>query len=46
MVEMEKAAIEGPAEEIKIVLGWKIDTRRLLVSLPEHKFIAWTAQID
>ena len=46
MVEMEKAAIEGPAEEIKIVLGWKIDTRRLLVSLPEHKFIAWTTQID
>ena len=46
MVEMEKAAAEGPAEEIKIVLGWRIDTRRLLISLPDHKFIAWSAQID
>ena len=46
MVEMEKAAAEGPAEEIKIVLGWRIHTRRLLISLPDHKFIAWSAQID
>ena len=46
MVEMEKAKAEGAAEEIKIVLGWILDTKRLLVSLPEHKYIAWTSQID
>ena len=37
---------EGAAEEKKICLGWLLDTRRLLVSLPDHKTIAWTAQID
>jgi len=46
MVEKKKTEIEGPAEELKICLGWIIDTRRLLVSLPHHKYIAWTSQID
>ena len=46
MIEPEKAKAEGPAEEVKIILGWTIDTRRLLISLPKHKFIGWTSQID
>ena len=29
-----------------IVTGWELDSRRLLISLPSHKFIAWTSQID
>ena len=40
-----KLAAEGALEETKIVFGWKLDTRRLLISLPDHKFVAWTSQI-
>ena len=32
-------------EEVKVVLGWKLDSKRLLFSLPDHKFKAWTGQI-
>ena len=46
MIEIDKAKAEGAAEEIKIVLGWTLETRRLLISLPKHKFIAWSSQID
>ena len=35
----------GPAEE-KICLGWLLNTRKLLVSLPLHKFKAWDKEID
>jgi len=37
---------EGAAEERKICLGWMLDTRRLLVSLPDHKTKGWISQID
>ena len=36
----DKNEAEGAPEEIKIVLGWQINTRSLLVSLPFHKFKA------
>ena len=45
LLNATKLAAEGALEETKIVLGWKLDTRRLLISLPEHKYIAWTGQI-
>lgn len=38
--------VEGAAEEQKICLGWMLDTRRLIVSLPNHKTIGWKSQID
>ena len=28
-----------------MVLGWTIDTRRLLVSLPDDKFVAWSREL-
>ena len=46
IIATDKMIAEGAAEEKKICLGWLLDTRRLLVSLPDHKTIAWTAQID
>lgn len=36
---------EGRLEETKVILGWKIDTRRLLIQLPDHKFKAWDKSI-
>jgi len=41
-----KAIAEGTPAERLIVLGWMIDTRRLLISLPTDKFTAWTADIN
>ena len=45
LINKTKLAAEGRLEEKKIVLGWMLDTRRLTISLPEHKFLAWTNQI-
>ncbi len=38
--------VEGAAKERKICLGWMLDTRSLLVSLPDHKTSEWISQID
>jgi hypothetical protein len=46
ILSMEKLATEGTPEEIQIVLGWLIDTRRLLVALPQDKFEAWLNSLD
>ena len=47
--EMEarnKLAAEARLEEEKIILGWHINFRRLIISLPDNKFIAWTDSIN
>ena len=45
LIADDKNEAEGGPEEIKICLGWQLDTRRLLVSLPDHKHKAWSFQI-
>ncbi len=37
----EKLAAEGTHSEVQIVLGWKINCRTLMVSLPTDKFTHW-----
>ena len=46
LLSLSKHMAEGRPEEQKVILGWLVDTRRLLVSLPEHKLIAWSGTID
>ena len=46
MICDDKNEAEGAPEERKICLGWLLDTRRLLVSLPFHKAKAWNSQIE
>ena len=41
LVALAKFLAEARSEEIKINLGWKYDFRRLIVSLPRNKFLAW-----
>jgi hypothetical protein len=41
-----KLIAEGTPAEIQIVLGWTLDARRLLVQLPQDKFIAWSADLS
>ena len=38
-------AEQGSPAEVQTVLGWKIDTRRLRISLPDDKFLAWNGEL-
>ena len=46
VLAIDKAIAEGTPAERLIVLGWMIDTRRLLISFLTDKFTAWTAEIN
>ena len=46
MVSLSKLAAEAALEELKMLLGWIIDSRRLLVKLPDHKHIAWQRDLQ
>jgi len=46
IISIKKLQAEGCLEEIKTVLGWVINTRSLLIALPDHKFHVWTRDID
>ena len=41
----DKNEAEGAPEEVKIVLGWVLNTRLLITSLPSHKYKAWSSQV-
>jgi hypothetical protein len=46
MLSMLKLVAEGSPSEQQIALGWLLDTRRLLVSLPSDKHEAWLGTIN
>jgi hypothetical protein len=46
LIVNDKNDAEGAPEELKICLGWTLDSRRLLVSLPFHKYKAQDSQIE
>ena len=41
----DKMLAEGSPSEVMRVLGWELDTRRLLLILPEDKFLNWTKSV-
>ena len=45
MVAEDNLAAEGGLAETKIILGWFFNFRTLTVSLPAHKYIAWSHDI-
>ena len=45
MAALGKLIAEAGLEETKVILGWFFDFRRLLVSLPENKYVAWSSNI-
>ena len=45
ILSIPKLIAEGNPAEVQIVLGWQVDTRRLVVSLPHDKFEAWTGEL-
>jgi hypothetical protein len=45
IVVKDKLKAEGGLSETKVILGWHFNFRTLTVTLPEHKFIAWSTEI-
>jgi hypothetical protein len=45
MEARNKLKSEALLKEQKIILGWLIDFRQLLIHLPENKYVAWTEAI-
>ena len=45
MEARNKLESEALLKEQKVILGWLINFRRLLIRLPENKFVAWSEAI-
>eukprot|EP00978_Attheya_sp_CCMP212_P041659 scaffold241666_cov75-Attheya_sp.AAC.1 len=45
VLPLKKFLAEATPAEIKTILGWEINSRSLLISLPMHKYIAWSRSI-
>ena len=45
MLSLSKLQAEGTPSEVMLVLGWLINTRRLLISLPWDKYALWSEQL-
>ena len=45
IISPNKLKAEGAIEERKLLLGWLLDTRHLLISLPDDKLKAWSKDI-
>jgi hypothetical protein len=45
ILSIPKLIAEGRPEEIQIVLGWRINTRLLEISLPDDKYLAWSGDL-
>ena len=46
LLSQPKLLAEGSPAEVQIVLGWRIDTRRLRIELPDDKFLAWSRDLE
>jgi hypothetical protein len=46
LLSLSKFLAEATPVETRMILGWKIDSRRLLISLPPDKHISWCRDIQ
>jgi hypothetical protein len=46
LLSPEKLKAEGRPVEVQNVLGWTLDTRRLLILLPHDKYLAWSEDLQ
>jgi hypothetical protein len=46
IVATKKVMAEGTPSEVLTVLGWQIDTRRMIIQLPQEKADSWIADMD
>ena len=45
LISLSKLAAEGRMEETKMLLGWIVNTRALLIHLPINKYLGWSTDI-
>ena len=45
MAEKKKLLAEAGPDEMKVILGWLFSFRKLIVYLPENKYVAWNCNI-
>ncbi|KAI2490833.1 hypothetical protein MHU86_23743 [Fragilaria crotonensis] len=45
ILSIPKLIAEGRPEEVQIVLGWRLNTRLLEISLPTDKYLAWSEDV-
>jgi hypothetical protein len=45
LVSLDKLHAEAGLSERKILLGWELDTRSLIIRLTQEKYTTWTSQI-
>lgn len=45
IISLRKWIAEGTPEEVKVILGWEVNTRMMSVSLPECRVSEWSNQI-
>ncbi len=45
ILSIPKLIAEGRPEEVQVVLGWRLNTRLLEISLPNDLYIAWSADV-
>ena len=46
VLSISKFLAEATPSEVKTILGWVVDTRRMLLSLPAHKVKGWITSIQ
>ena len=46
LLSLKKFATEGQLDEMKVILGWLLDTRCIRIALPPEKVIAWKSTIQ
>ena len=46
LISKDKLKAKGALEEEKVIIGWCFNTRKLTLSLPNHKFKAWNRTIE
>jgi hypothetical protein len=46
LISMKRLQAEGQLSEVRVILGWEINTRSLSIAIPEHKATAWIKDIE
>jgi hypothetical protein len=46
ILSISKFLAKAPPSKLKTILGWVVNTRRLLLSLPANKVLAWSASVQ
>jgi hypothetical protein len=46
MASEDKFTAEAGASETKMILGWLVNYRTLMVQMPDNKFVAWSNKLQ